>query len=431
METNFAIQITFNDEYLDENSSIRTKERVILLDAVTEPSSSASNTLPNHPIVSGDMISDHSYKNPLTLSFNASIALKGHNGAALDDVSLGPQDAIEIFDKIRTRAYLCTIVKINTNNDKDIRFARYPNMVITSTVSTERLNTVTIQFQWQQVMLAEVQDYAVDISDEFLPNVTEPTTLSFTNSIIDYSAIDKAVIDYMLSADLIDTKFLDFVKSAGATYLVGIGAGAATAGILISVFGASGPVGWIAGGVVASVILTACAVKALIKVGKRAKYKVKAFKYKKNTQKQKQEVKRFTDFIEGLHEHFEQLNNFIAVYQVASDEEQECMVNIDNQYYVFTFTRNTTSGGYSLKITDPINNDGYVGGTTNVFAGISDFSSCTKDNAILTTSGSYVYLICPSIKNVKLNDCFIVVSKINPEDFNKLLDEIIEKALVK
>lgn len=436
MNSSFSIQISFNDEYLDEFGNIKTEEKVILLDAVTEPSTQSSNTITNHPIVSGDMVADHSYKNPLTMSFSASVALKGNNVATLNDVALTPSEFIDIFDKIKTRAYLCNIVKININNEKDIRFANYANMVITSINTTEYINTVTSSFSWQQVMIADVQTYDVDQDDEFLPNVTEPKTTSFTDAVLDASQTAKIISDYLKSVGLLTDEFLtkavtEVADSAKAAIAGGIIAGvsyAAIAPTIAAICGASGPPGWVVGAIAAAGIFIVGIITSIANTAKTING-IKQFKYYPNDKaKNEQEVKRFYELVANLQAEMSVLNEQINVYQISSNEEQECMINIDNHYYIFTFVKNNTSLTYSLKVTDPLNNDAYCGGINNVFTSPSAFVDCNVSNALL--KDKFVYCICPNIDNVKLTDCFIVASKINPKDFATTVYEILDNALI-
>ena len=64
--------------------TIDDKETTILLDTINETSVNTSSNLTQHPIVNGDMVADHMYKDPITISLSGSFSL---NGGTLMNIS--------------------------------------------------------------------------------------------------------------------------------------------------------------------------------------------------------------------------------------------------------------------------------------------------------------------------------------------------------
>lgn len=439
-DATFAMQLIYTEQYVDENDNIQTRVRTLILDAVSEPQSTYSNTVTEHPIVSGDMVADHSYKNPMQLSFSGSAALKGHTGAIFDTQVITPSKLQEIFKQIKDNAYLCEIVKISVSNKDDIRFSRHSFMTLTSMTIVEKINTIDYTLGWQQVMLAKIQEADVDIDDKFLPNVTEPKTTSFTDALIDWAEVDKAVILQLLEYELLHKDFLTYIKSMTASRLTAIVAGvvvgvvaAKVAASLATVFGisaATGPVGWIVGAVVAGAIMVVGLVKAIAKVVKAKKYRIQQFKAYRNDKETDKEVERFCKFTGEIHTQLEQLNNVIHVYQISSDDDQECMVSISDNYYIFTFTTNNTTGKKMCSVTDTENS---VRATIqDVSTSPSSYAACDTSNDLFRAdeNGAYVYIISPPVEgDFKLSNCFVVSSDINPEEYSKELAGYIQDAL--
>lgn len=436
-EQQFAVSISFMQPYVDENDVVKTRLRTLVLDAVNDTTINASNTITEHPIVSGDYVADHSYKNPATLAFSGAAAEKGHKGIVVDSSTIKLADLQQLFMEIKNNAYLCSIVKIVTTNEEDVRFSTWTNMVLNDVTMVEKVNTLNYSLSFRQVLLATVQEADVDLDDQFLPNIYEPKASSFTDSLIDWDEIDKAVFDYMYSIELITADFAQYVGSLTASALTGIFVGFVASAIIVKALTtfaiastAAGPVGWIITAVIATAIFAIGVVKAISRLVKTKRYRVQQFKYYKDDAKNKKEVERFGNFIGEIHLQLEKLNNVIHCYQISSDDDQECVLSISNNYYTFTFTRNNTDGSHVCKVLDI--NEANVGSLQRIESAPSNYNACASTTPLFRAaeSGSYVYIVNPTTEeDFKLSNCFIVVSDINPTDYNNAIEDIIKNAL--
>lgn len=403
----------------------------IILDTVNDVDVQLDSTLTNHPIVNGDVIADHMYKNPITMNIPGAFSLNGGMGIVV--TSAGPKLANiqSLFERIKDEAVMCDIVKLTVSlGDKGVRFQARSNMVLTSISWKERVNSLGFNFGFTQALVSEVQTYDVDIDDQFLPNVTEPLSMNFTDSLIDWTQIDALVIDAGVQCELIKKNFLDYLQGLSADLLVGLGVGSAIAVTVFLAIGSIPVAGWIVAGVAAVIVFAVGLIGTIISTVKANQYAVDQFERYNDDRKNQKEVVRFSNFVGNIHQQLSQLNNAIHCWQIGANEEQEAMVSIDNNYYIFTFTKNNTSGKFKLVITDIENT--VVGQTTDVTTVPTSFTDCTESNKLFRAygSGAYVYLIRIDESDASdLTNYFIVSTTLQPEKFEQTVKDIIVNAM--
>lgn len=423
----FAVTITCR---LNEDDSELTS---FILDTVNDTNVTSSSIMTTHPIVTGDLVSDHIYNNPDSLSISGVFSLNGSKGIVINQEGIKLESVQNLFEKIKRNGILCNIVKVHNVDSKDIRFKLHSNMVLTNISWVERENSLGFTFSFTQAMLAEIKEYEIKTDDKFLPDITEPATLNFTDTLINWEEIDKALIKCLQSFDLITDEFLSMLSGLGEAALISLGVAVGTAILvakLVSVGLVSGPVGWIIVGIGAAIGAAYGIYKLISNAIKRNKYKIQQFKKYESDAKNKKEVERFCNFEGEIHKNIAQLNNAIKVYNIGSNTPQECMLTIDNKYYIFTFERNNTTNKYSLVIKDI--EDKNVGQLLDITACPEDFSQLTSENKIFRAAegGSYVYIICPDEDKSTLLNYYIVVSSMNLDDYNEAVSKIIKNALV-
>ena len=422
--SDFAITISCKLNPTDQS------ETVFVLDTVNDNTINSSSTITNHPIVTGDMIADHMYINPDSLSINGSFSLNGSKGIVIDSSGSKLKNVEELFEKIKREGIHCTIVKVflsesQSNLNDGPRFKIRHNMVLTNIQWTERINSLNFSFTFNQALVADVQTYDVDISDQYLPNVSEPATLSFTDTLIDWNQIDSIIVSQLNSFNLITDEFLNYLKTMTSASLIAIGVAAVIAKVVIAIPYVREAVAILAVGyIIGKAIYTW--IDGLVK---RKKYRIEQFQYYKDDKKNKQEVKRFSNFIGQIHKNIEQLNNALKVYSITSNEPQECMLSIDNNYYIFTFKRDNTTNKYSLVITDI--DDNVRGVKNDITSAFENIGQCTSKNSIFKADegGSSIYLMCPDDNKSDLTKYYILVSSMDLDKYNDSIRKIIENAL--
>lgn len=402
-----------------------TNKTSIILDTVNDDSVHLSSTITVHPIASGDMLGDHMYNNPGSMSVNGSFSLNGSKAIIVDKNNVSFQETQEIFEKIKKEGILCDIVKVQIDNEKDgtqkPRFKIRNNMALTNIAWVEKINTLGFSFTFQQVLLADVEIATIDPDDGFLPNVTEPNTLSFTEAFMNLEDVTKLVINELQSYNLIEEGFLAFL--AGNTALVGVGLIIAAAA---AAFIVSNPVGWVLGAVA---IIGAGIAWFFGKITKKHVYKIKKFEMYNDSKKNEKEAKRFTEFIDSIYQEVKKLDNKISAYNVGKNEPQECLLSIDGNYYDFLFERSGSENPYSLKIKDM--NENLVGQISNVESCPEDINQAASSKLVFQTKNTDTYLISPKTDKKDLSKYYIISTKLPLKNFNGAIQQIIKNAILK
>lgn len=432
MEKRLVIAVTIDDE-----------KRYLDLDTIDRVSIDLTSTVSTYPLVEGDSISDHMYRQPATITISGTFSTNSRF-STLNYTGLSRLKAIQnLFERIKDERLFVDIMSI---------FNVRQNYVLRSIQWTEHANTLDYTFTFKQIYTAAVEEveYEVDVNDPNLPILTEPLQLDLTDTLIDWEEIDKMVIAALKSAKLIDDEFLlgaltiiTSDEARTALVVTGVGAALLAKGVIGTAItlGVSIPVvGWIALGVSA----IAAGIFALVTWGKKkteqSKYAIKAFKNYENDRQKQAEVERFVNFLGEIHTQLEVLETAAQVFAITANTNQECVMSIDGDYYIFNFEKNNTTDFWSLKITD-IN--GSLISETAQLVGLANMTECsTNNNLFMGKSGTYVYLI-----NMKLGEADIygdyenmdyyndltnfvfLITKVDMQEWNTLVSDIISNAL--
>ena len=236
----------------------------------------------------------------------------------------------------------------------------------------------------------------------------------------------KQVIEALLDFELITKDFLSMMASLGVNQLVGIGVGLVVAKILV---GTLGIVGWI-GAAIAAVAVFAYGIYKFIKnIVKKTKYRIETFKRYSSDEKNNKEIKRFADFNDSIANQLRVLNDYIKLYAMSSNQPQECILSIADNYYIFLFTKNNTTGKYGLSVVDI--DDHQVAVCPDITSALSDVSQCTDNNVIFKKDNYRVYLMNTGEDESDLTSYHLVVSSISLEEYNNKISQIIRNAIVR
>lgn len=417
--------------YQDPNDT--TNMVSIILDAVGDQKVNESSTITEHPTIDGTPIADHMYRNPRTVSLSGTFSLNGKKTYVVDKAGRSLQRVEQMFRDIKDNAIICAItrIKVVDEQNKPPQFTVYQNMVLQSISWTEKTNSLGYSFSFQEVLLADVQEAEVAPDDEFLADIDFAGQSNFSDTLLDWDAIDKEVLDALIEYNLCPEDFLRFIGTLAVGSLVALGIGftvaVAFAGT-IAALGLSVPVvGWIIAAAAAFVI----GIVAIVNLIKQRSYKIKAFKYYENVAKRNSEVKRFVEFYDSVHNKIRELDGVVKVYHVSENKAQEAIITIDGTYYIFDFEKNNINSGsgaaYNVTVSDI---DERVIVSTEISCAKSSYTDCTASNYLFTTASSYVYLICADgVDKRDLTNYFVCVSQMNPEDFANALTEIIQSAI--
>lgn len=437
-------------------------EEVLLeCDYAEDPSITASSSLTEHPIVTGDKVADHMYKEPYTLNFNATFSLNGNQPFVFTGEGSRLKNIEDTFLKIKNEAIFCDITKMSRGDNYNTRFNWYKNMVLTSISMVEKQNSLECNFSFKQVLTIDLDEavYQVDVTDENLPSLTSLKQSDFTDTLLDWNSVYKVILSTLRDAGLLPDNFInyvfDYAKSAtvnalGAGAIVGAGTFLIGLNVLHFIAGslvASGPIGWIVLGVATAIGFIAGAIWSIIKQKEKKmaedKYKIKAFKYVANNDvKNEAEAKRFCEYMGNIAKQLEVLEDYCQVYKITSNENQEIMTFIDDDYYTFKFIKNTSTLDYEVTVTD---SDGQIMNIPGTIAPISNVSDCKINNPLFVTkTNNYqVYLINENGADDEANNqpekvnevtkdiskCMVFISQIDMKKFNEVLTELVTNAM--
>lgn len=429
-----------------------------LFDYVEDTTTNLSSSITTFPLVNGDTISDHMYIEPTSLSVAGTFSLLGNK-----KYEFGKLDRLaniqDVFERIMKDGIMCTLVKKSLDGNES-RFKVRKNMVLTNISWVEHQTSIDFNFSFHEALTSIVteEDYKVDVIDTSLPIITDPNSLDVTDELLDKNAIMEYTISILEEAGLIDDGFLEHIinevkdRSVGGAVgglLGGSIAGAAGITVLSIIFGGlaaiPGP-GWIALGVLVAVGAVAGLVYGIIKGFNQHKFKIKAFKRYKKDNDQLKEDKRFVEFIGEIYKQFEDLEQHMQLLSFGKDVSQQCFVTIDNNQYIFTFSKSTEESNYSLKIKDV--NDKDIPGTEDISQkAITTLNECSVAGDLFTTdSGCQVYLVNRKVfakrqsnasneeierLNKDLTNYAILSSTIDLTKFKEIMEKIIKSAIYK
>lgn len=433
-------------------TNIDNEDVQIEFDVLNSKGIDTNSQVTTHPLVNGDIVADHMYRQPVSLSLAGSFSLAGTNRTIFTGSNDRLTNIEETFEKIKNKALLCKLVTVNEDDNKQTRFKIRENMVLNRIHWTELQNSLDFTLGFDEAMLIDAFDtpYDEDVTDDSLPALTDPRQLDFTDTLIDWDSLEQVIIKTCKDAGIMSKEFCEkCLPNIGKMVAVGA-VGAALIGVATVVAvacGASGPIGWIAGAIIAG---AACIVYAWYKIinsfinfAKQQKFKVKQFKYYKDDRKNAAEVERFLNFNGEILKQIEQLEDSIFLYGFSSDENQECTFYLDNQYYIFKFERKT-NGYYEYEMRN-VENKILI--SNRELIGLTNISECNSSNAIYRTPeiGSYIYIMNPSLyedsskrltedereANKKdLTKYMIMVTTIKMENFMNMTTEIIKNAVM-
>lgn len=400
---------------------------IVVLDTVEDVQVNSNSRITTQPTVTGDEISDHIFREPKTLTLNGTCSLNGSQAIVVNGSGSKLANFEDLFERIQREGVLCDIMKISIRNENDVRFLKRVNMALKSLSWNEGINSLNFSMGFQEVIAADVIDYNVYEDDEFLPNVSSPNTLSFTDSgLFDWTQVQASVIEILKKEDLITQNFLNAAASVTISGVI------IASAIALAIALNATPVGWVITAVGCVFIFVNGIIKAIQNAIRRKKYLVEVFDITKNEKKNEEQMKRFREFMEGINNELKSLDNLISAYQVSSNEAQEAMISVGDEYYIFTFTWDNLNHVYKLSIEniDKSNNKYLEDVKSGAKKDISELNS--GDSLIVTNNNSKIFLVCPSELEEDRNDLtnyYITIWKMNPEDLQKAIEDIIKSKI--
>ena len=370
--------------------------RYLILDNIDDRQVQANAQIASQPMQSGDTISDHMYRLPVTYTVNGTFSLNGMNWNDISYDFMKEGDRLtniqHVFERIKDEGILCTLITIDTdalpsysstgNNQVDnnkvvnasIRFKKRERMALQSITWVEGQNTLKFTFQFYQIIMVQAQEY-VNLAEAErlelgLPCVSNPVGSSLGTVLADNGALAQTVTKAIYDSGYIENDFLHYsveilqgmkdviiaraVILVASAVLVGtvwavsvIGVGAALTSSIAAIF----PVGTVIVAAVAIVAAVGYAIWSIFNRHKNEEKKRKAFKLVNGSAEQ--DTNRLLNFLDDIEVEVNKVNSNVTIYSIQEDKAHQVLLNIAGNYYVINFEQNNTNDyGWYANITD-------------------------------------------------------------------------------
>lgn len=257
----YQLVIGYNPQ--QEETGATDASRYLTLDLQTSKRAQVSSTICSMPIQSGETISDHMYRNPTTVTVSGSFGILsgerfskdarkkyGDSIEWYDYNSVGGVDRLtnveSIFEEIKNRGFLCTLMTMSDNKEESFRFMQRKNMVLRDISWEEMENVVKYEFSFYEAIIVNAsKTYNMPESERSklgLPNVKTLDGVSLSEVMNQSGDIALSVLITLLDNGIITEDFLKeiaFNRNGVYTYgtlaaLCGIIYGGAMAAIGVS-----------------------------------------------------------------------------------------------------------------------------------------------------------------------------------------------------
>lgn len=132
--------------------TLDNQDTSIMLDTINDVSVASSSRLTRHPIVNGDIIADHMYKEAITVRLNGSFSLNGGTLVNINTSGSTLSNIQKLFERLKNEGIICTLMKITTDATQNLRFLQRANMVLSDISWTEKINSMNFDFTFTQVL---------------------------------------------------------------------------------------------------------------------------------------------------------------------------------------------------------------------------------------------------------------------------------------
>ena len=486
----FRTIIGYNPDQFQTGSTEPT--RYLVLDTQEEKSVTATATIAQQPLQSGDTMSDHMYRDPTQFNVSGSFAINGKNwdDDSYNFMQMGDRltNIQEVFEYIKDNGFLCRLITIDEDDMNQAqggitlksnarsRFKIRNNMALTSMTWGERQNSIKYNFKFVEVIMVEAQEYE-DLTDEELealglPHVSSPVGSSLGSLLADTGQLKETILRTLYDNGYVMDDFFkalcetvhQLFKSAAITVAIisvglavsiitaipaaiAVAAAAATGGSILAALAGSVsavfPVGTIVVAVVAVLAGIAIGIYNLVKYVKKQEKQKKAFKLING--KPDQDAERLVNLFEDIEKEINKVKTGLTIYGINGNYRQTVTLNIGGEYYLIEFDKDNAAPGdvWGATVTDMEGNA--LSTVRHAWCPVSSFTDLNRNTNLWFKDHSLeydVYLVNPSlssaindtqekINNAKANleSYSIWVSKGDVQEHIKKVEDAIEKAI--
>lgn len=397
----------------------------IIMSTVSPLRITKSNTITNNPLVTGDVVKDHSFVEPNSLNIDGTLSVN-------DGVNANFNTRLKQFEDLMTRikdeGVLCTIYKVYKSKS---RFQKYDHMALQSITFTERENSLDFSFGFVQILHADIEPKRYDTTDPYIPSGKPAETLSFTEEYFDWKDAVSYTVEECKRRNIVDSALVDeLIKDAEKieTRMVGTLALGGVSLIALFIPGAReiAIAGFIGAGI--SAILNSLQAKSTVSELENIEdqegiRREALWKFTNDVEENEKNKESFLEFTSNIAKQLLKLNNQIFVYKLNLETDSEVYASINNKYYVFDFIKRP--GFYNINMYDIDGN--LLKGNVSTKSHVSSFEEINGSNAFYRDGNVRFYLIRDYLGSD--NTIRILAYIGNPNDYKQELTEIISSAL--
>ena len=188
MSVTYRTVMSFNYKYTKDDGEIAIEEKFVPFDIVTGRNINESSNIVTQPLLNGTNASDHSYRNPTTISLNGKFSMYGlygedesYNFISKNDATKTRLENIETtFKYLKDNGVLCTVYFMGIDDEpmsldmvKDENmFSVRENFAIESFSFDETLGGMSFNINFKEIIIVDDTSY-----QEYVPG--EPSLESF------------------------------------------------------------------------------------------------------------------------------------------------------------------------------------------------------------------------------------------------------------
>lgn len=224
---------TFNN---DGKEVYKYERQYFPIDYMKERTVGATSTIATHPLLNGDTISDHMYRNPVTFKVSGKFSLNGRNmnNTTYQNLASQHNDRLgaieEVFEFVKNNGLLCTITTVETEMDREdssdpnnyenlsTRYTTRHNMALKSIGWTEDVNTLGFSFDFAEIIAIDLDEYKIDVTDSDLPNFNDPKASNLGTILADNGSLTITVMQILKDRGYIDNDFLRILAESAQAY---------------------------------------------------------------------------------------------------------------------------------------------------------------------------------------------------------------------
>ena len=448
---------------------INGKKRYFEFDTVDSWPINESTTITTQPLINGDVVADHVYREPSTIRVSGSFSSYGYKKNTYKNGVDRLKTIQEVFEEIMNKGLFCKLTFMSGNlSGKNIstRYIIRDRYVITGINWVPNQSSMEFTIMFTEVILGNVvEEINIDTSDLKLPSVSGAIQTTLKETFLTKSTIAPVCINILKKEGYTDNRFLEATKSDSDSLLKGSDDKQEIIDILniainskifneaVNEAGDIVTAGLITGTAVLMLVpganlLTAAGilgVSMLLAHFRANKLKVDKFKYSSNKSKLTSTEQKFIKWVRGTSNYVNDLESKISGYLISKEEikdsrEVQVIIPVGGGYYQLSFSMGNDDEKFTVAFQNLEGN--LVGKSKTVPEDTYSIFDLDDSNLFGSIAGENVYVfnaklsLCKDDKERKealkdISNYVIITTTGDMRDFKDMFNNLIKSYLYK